>query len=138
MAGGGRGGRFRLPHARPRASVGVLGKLITRRARSVCELCGSKADLRLYELAPYPEEPTEDRALLACGRCRGWLDDEQTEVMAAHFLSGAVWNELPAVRLAAGRMLLAVRDADDPWIEDALEASGIDRATAELASDAEV
>lgn len=117
---------------RQRAGVGVLGKAVTRRARSRCELCEGRDDLRLYELDPFPEEPTEERVLLACGRCRTWLEQDAIVVDEAHFLCGAAWSEEPAVKLAAGRMLLASEAAPEPWLHDALDAVGIDRETREL------
>lgn len=115
-----------------RAAVGVLGKAITRRSRGKCELCGDRDETRLYELDPFPEEPDEDRTLMACGRCRRWLEDGEIVPIEAHFLSGAVWADPPAVRLAAARMLLTADFADDPWLMDALEAANVDPATREF------
>jgi hypothetical protein len=115
-----------------RAAVGVLGKALTRRSRGRCELCESRDEPRLYELDPFPTDPDVERTLMACARCRRWLDDEEIVEMEAHFLSGAVWSEEKSVRLAAGRMLLFSRDPEDPWILDALEAVDIDPATREL------
>jgi hypothetical protein len=120
-----------------RASVGVLGKEVTRRARSVCELCASRDAPRLFELAPFPEEPSLLRTLLACARCRSWLDEEEpVDVDAAHFLGGAVWSELAPVRLAAGRLLHRV--VKPPlWVSDACEACGVDAGTGEFTVDRE-
>lgn len=115
-----------------RAAVGVLGKLLTRRSRGRCELCESRDDVRAWELEPFPDEPSPDRALMACGRCRRWMDEETIVPIEAHFLSGAVWSELPAVRLAAGRLLLVADFPDDPWLADALEAANLDPVTREL------
>lgn len=115
-----------------RAAAGVLGKELTRRSHGRCELCEGREEPRLYELDPFPDEPSPERTLMACARCRRWMDDEEIVVMEAYFLSGAVWNELPAVRLAAGRMLLAAEDPEDPWILDAIEAVDIDPRTREL------
>ena len=114
------------------AAVGVLGKLITRRSRGRCELCESKEEPRLYELDPFPDEPAPERTLMACERCRRWLETDEFVEMEAYFLSGAVWAEHHAVRLAAGRMLLASADPEDPWILDAIEAVDIDPSTREL------
>lgn len=117
---------------RQRASVGLLGKTLTRRSRGRCEACEARDGVRLFELAPFPEEPDPDRTLMACERCRRWLETGEVEPMQAHFLSSAVWSELPAVRLAAGRMLLECDYLDNPWLLDAFEAAGIDPVTAEL------
>lgn len=120
-----------------RAAAGVLGKEITRRSRGKCELCESKDDPRLYELPPFPDDPDPERTLLACARCREWLDTGEIDVIAAHFLSAAVWSEVPAVKLAAARMLLATDFLEDPWLQDALEAANVDPATLEFRASTE-
>ncbi|MCB9665227.1 MAG: hypothetical protein H6732_14040 [Alphaproteobacteria bacterium] len=119
---------------RQRAAVGVLGKALTRRAHGRCELCEGREGVRAWEIPPFPEEPDLDRALLACERCRAWLEGAPVEQVEAHFLGGAVWSAVPAVRLAAARLLLAVDFADDPWVRDALDAAGVDPQTGEFAA----
>jgi protein PhnA len=115
-----------------RAAVGRLGKLLTRRSRGRCELCQSQADVRGFELVPYAEEPEPDRALMACARCRTWLELGQADAVDAWFLSEAVWNDEPAVKLAAARMLLMLDDPGNPWVRDTLDAVDVDPATGEL------
>ena len=58
------------------------------RARSRCELCEARDDLRLFELDPFPAEPDEGRVLLLCGRCRDWLENERIEPVAVFFEEG--------------------------------------------------
>ncbi len=115
-----------------RAVIGILGKALTRRSRGRCELCDSRADVRPYELPPFPEEPALERSLMACDRCRTWLGPGSVVAVEAHFLSSAVWSELPPVRLAAARMLLACDDPDQPWLRDALDAVDVDPDTGEF------
>jgi protein PhnA len=117
---------------RQRPKVGVLGKALTRRSHGCCELCGSKSEPFPFELPPFPEEPELERTLLACKRCRDWLDGKAIEPREAHFLSRAVWADEPAVRLAAARLLLSVDDPEDPWMRDALDAVDVDPATGEF------
>lgn len=114
-----------------RAAIGVLGKTLTRRSRGRCELCESRDGVRLYELVPFPEEPDPERVLMACERCRGWMEGEEVEVRDAHFLSQAVWSDLSPVKLAAARMLLTCDFRDDPWMADALDAANVDPSTGE-------
>ena len=121
--------RSRRP--RQRAAVGVLGKELTRRSRGRCELCGGKDDNRPFQLPPFPEEPDPDRTLMACRRCRTWLEQERIVPVEARFLAEAVWSDLPPVRLAAARLLLTVEDPEDPWMQDALDVAGVDPATGE-------
>ncbi|MEQ1508033.1 MAG: hypothetical protein ABMB14_37740 [Myxococcota bacterium] len=109
-----------------------MGKLLTRRSRGKCELCGGDGDVRPYELPPFPEEPDPERTLMTCGRCREWLERGVIDPVQAHFLSSAVWAELAPVKLAAARLLLACDDFDDPWVRDAIEAANVDPVTGEF------
>lgn len=121
---------------RQRAAVGVLGKDLTRRSRGTCELCGSREEPRPWELPPFPEDPDLDRALMACRRCREWLDGSRPVVpVEAHFLQSAVWSDVPPVALAAARLLLSIDDPDDPWMRDALDAVDVDPETGEYRGD---
>lgn len=115
-----------------RAAVGVLGKAITRRSKGRCELCAGRDDVRLYELAPFPEDPSPDRTLNACARCRDWLERGAVDPVQAHFLQTAIWEEEPAIRLAAARLLVVADFPDAPWTRDALDAAGFDPETGEL------
>jgi len=115
-----------------RPQVGILGKFITRRSGGRCELCESKAGPFPWEIPPFPTEPDPERTLMACTRCRTWLEGGEVRPIEAHFLSGAVWAEEPSVRLAAARLLLAVDDPDDPWVHDALDAANVDPETGEF------
>ncbi|MCO4744229.1 MAG: hypothetical protein KC912_05535 [Proteobacteria bacterium] len=115
-----------------RAQVGLLGKELTRRSRGRCELCLGRENVRGFELVPFPEQPTIERALMACGRCRTWLDSGDVDPIQAHFLSTAVWSQTEPVRLAAARMLLTIDDPEDPWMHEALDAANVDPATLEF------
>lgn len=115
-----------------RPQVGVLGKTLTRRSRGRCELCESREGVRPFELAPFPEEPEPERTLMACERCREWLECEQVNPIEAHFLGTAVWSDEPAVQLAAARLLLICDDPNSPWMRDALDAVDVDPSTGEF------
>ena len=115
-----------------RALAGVLGKALTRRSRGVCELCESRDQSRVYELSPFPTEPELERSLMACGRCRSWLEQREAGGVDAHFLSSAIWSEEPAVQLAAARILLCVDLDEHPWAQEALEAVQVDVVTGEF------
>lgn len=122
--------RRKKPKQRPQ--VGALGKELTRRSRGRCELCESKDDVRAYELPPFPDEPDPDRTLMACGRCRRWMETDTIDPVQAHFLSSAVWADLAPVKLAAARLLIAHEDLDDPWLRDAIDAADVDPITLEF------
>jgi protein PhnA len=116
-----------------RAQVGVLGKALTRRSRGRCELCEGREGVRLHELPPFPEDPDPERTLMACGRCRGWLETQRIEAVGAHFLAGAVWSEVDAVKLAANRLLLCHEGQGEPWVVEALDVCPVDPQTREWA-----
>jgi len=118
-----------------RAASGLLGKELTRRSKGRCELCEGKDCPGCYELQPFPARPTHERTLMACLRCRTWLERSRVRPEQAHFLARAAWSNLPAVRLAAGRLLLQLSDTEIAWIHDALEAACIDPETLELYSE---
>ena len=115
-----------------RAAAGTLGKTLTRRSKGRCELCDERIEVRVFELAPFPEDPDPERAIMGCSRCRAWLEKGTIDPVEAHFLGGAVWSELPPVRLAAARMLLSHEDPDDPWMAEALEVTNVDPETLEF------
>lgn len=115
-----------------RAQVGALGKHLTRRSRGRCELCDGREGVRPFELHPFPEEPDPDRTLMACQRCRSWLESSHIEPVEAHFLGGAVWSSVAPVRLAAARLLLSHEDHDDLWMHEALDVANVDPATLEF------
>jgi hypothetical protein len=115
-----------------RPAVGRLGKALTRRSRGLCELCTSKDSPRGFELVPFPEEPTMERSLVACARCRDWLENAHVVPVEAHFLCTAIWSEEPAVSLAAARLLLTADDPNNPWMRESLDAVDVDPATGEF------
>lgn len=125
---------FLKKRTKQRPAAGALGKDLTRRSRGRCELCEGKDDVRPFELVPFPDEPTMERTLMACQRCRGWLDKGDVDPIQATFLSSAVWSEHPAVQLAAARLVLCADDPSNPWVHDALDAAGIDPRTGEFRS----
>jgi hypothetical protein len=73
-----------------------------------------------------------DRSLMACERCRRWLERGKVEAIEATFLSSAVWSTEPAVQLAAMRLLLLADDPESPWLRDALDAADVDPETGEF------
>ena len=117
-----------------RARVGGLGKDLTRRSRGRCELCEGRESVRPFELVPFSEEPSLERTLMGCERCRRWLERGKVQAVEASFLSSAVWSLEPAVQLAAMRLLLLADDPDSPWLRDALDAADVDPETGEFRS----
>ena len=120
----------KFPKQRPQ--VGILGKDLTRRSRGRCELCLGRDEARALELHPFDKEPSMNRALMCCGRCRAWLEGSEMDVRDAQFLASAAWSPHAPVRLAAGRLLLEFRGVEQPWVGEALAAADVDSGTREF------
>jgi len=92
-----------------------LGKDLTRRAKSRCELTGAAGvPLRAYEVPPVGEEPDLERTLLLSAEC--WEMLEHPERLAGRnwqCLAEAVWSEMPAVQVVAWRMLQELAKRED-------------------------
>ena len=124
--------RRRDAHHAHAAAVSALGKTLTRRAASTCELCKKTEDLRPIEVPPTLETPDTSRALLGCTSCRELLASDRMprDPQNLRFLEDAVWSDVMPVKLAAIRLLQRIapevawaRDvADTLWIEEEIEA----------------
>ena len=73
-----------------------------------------------------------ERSLVACARCRDWLENAHVVPVEAHFLCTAIWSDEPAVSLAAARLLLTADDPNNPWMRESLDAVDVDPATGEF------
>lgn len=103
-------------HDARKAAVAALGKGLSRRARSRCELCGEGGTLRVVEVSGGPDTPDEDWALLLCDRCRE--ADPRDDPATLRFLETAMWSELAPVQVMAVRRL---RGLDVGWAREALD-----------------
>ncbi len=103
-------------------AVAALGKALSRRAGSRCELCEAGSGLRPVEVPPLPEEPDLDAALLLCERCRDLIDAKRlpADTHDLRFLAAAIWSDLPPVQTTAERLLRRLAP-DTPWAAEALD-----------------
>jgi protein PhnA len=101
-------------------ALNALGKPLSRRARSKCELCGEGGPLKVSAVDGGPDEPDEDWALLLCERCRA-LPEQSPETL--RFLETAVWSELVPAQVMAVR---ALRRVDAAWAREALDGLWLD------------
>jgi len=99
-----------------------LGKDLTRRAKSKCELTGAAGvSLRPYEVPPVGEVPDIDRILLISEECCAMLEHPQRLAGRSwQCLAEAVWSEMPAVQVVAWRMLHELAKRED-WASEVLD-----------------
>ena len=92
-----------------------LGRELSRRAKSRCELCSASTSLSIFEVPPLPEEPSVARSLFLCEVChqrlavvlpnpkkKSQLNEgglfQSNDIL---FLQGKVWAEISVVQVAA-------------------------------------
>jgi protein PhnA len=120
--------RRREAHQAHQQAVAALGKNLSRRAGSVCELCNGDRELRVFEVAPLGEDPCEEAAILACVRCRELSESKRlpSDASELRFLEGTVWAEALPVRVAAIQLLRRLEAEGVAWARECLEALWID------------
>lgn len=115
------------------AALGALGRELSRRAGSACELSGEKGALRPYDLEGPDVAPDLAHVVLVCADVAAALDVAVSrkashkrgralsgDVNAYRYLETAVWSTEPAVRRAACRLLEVIAD-EHAWASDALD-----------------
>ncbi|TNF29369.1 MAG: phnA protein [Deltaproteobacteria bacterium] len=118
--------RGRDAHQARLGAVAALGKNLSRRASSRCELCEGDEDLRVMEVPPVDEDPDEDAAILACRLCREDIDSKKLYDLARlRFLETAMWSETAPAQVAAVRLLRRVAERED-WAREALDGLWLD------------
>lgn len=104
------------------AAVAALGRPLSRRARSRCELCESSGTrLFPYEVVPIPEEPDPDHAVMLCERCIQGATGGKLQANEWRFLETSAWSEVAPIQVVAIRMtrrLVAENTCD--WASDLL------------------
>ncbi len=111
-----------------RADVQALGRVLSRRARARCELCGASGPLRVVEVPPFPEEPDVDRAVLVCDPCADALTSTKGRLDAdrLRFLAETAWSEVLPVQLASVRLLRRLDAEGVHWAREILEGLYLD------------
>jgi protein PhnA len=114
-------------HQARNLALQALGKDLTRRAKSKCELTGASGTaLRAYEVPPIADEPELDRTLLLSEACHAVLERPKTLAgQEWRSLAESVWAEMPAVQVVSWR-LLAVLATKEDWAREALDGVFLD------------
>lgn len=113
--------RGRERHDEQVAALSALGKGLSRRARSRCELCGETGALTVVEVPPTGDEPSEDTAIFLCDRCKSLATAKKLVPDELHFLETAAWSEVAPVQLTAVRLLRRLAAQDVRWAVDFLD-----------------
>ncbi|HEY9843225.1 MAG: PhnA domain-containing protein [Candidatus Sericytochromatia bacterium] len=99
--------------------INSFGKLLAKRCKSRCELCGASTSLVIYEIPPVAE-PDIDRCVMICPACREQIEDPaKIDVNHWHGLNDSAWSEVPAVQVLAWRLLRRLENQS--WAQDLLE-----------------
>ena len=107
-----------------------LGKYLSRRAKSKCELCGVHTKLKVIELTPLPKEPDPDSALLLCKVCQSYAGEKEKNLKpsAMQFLRDSIWSEVEPVQILAIRLTRKLSKHGESWAQSILDDLYIDPA----------
>jgi protein PhnA len=92
--------------------VSWLGKDLTRRSRSSCELCSADhTRLRIFEVAPIPETPSIHHCVFVCETCHSQLISH-SKLDGDHWrcLHTAAWSIIPAIQVTAVNLLTRLQN----------------------------
>ncbi len=104
------------------AATAALGRPLSRRARSTCELCQANGTrLTPFEVAPIPEEADPDRAALLCEPCLEGAMGGRLEGARWRCLETSSWSEVPAVQVIAVRLTRRLAEQGTDWASDLLD-----------------
>ncbi|MDG1478314.1 MAG: phnA protein [Myxococcota bacterium] len=118
--------RGRDAHQARVAATAALGRTLSRRARNRCELCNSKTSLAVVEIAPLPEEPDPEQAVIVCSRCAALLSGRREEPATLRFLEETIWAEIAIVQIAVVRLVRGLAAERIDWAERVLEGLYLD------------
>jgi len=91
---------------------------LSGRSGGKCELCGSTENLGVMEVPP--SDGSAEKSILVCGVCREQIEHpEKIDPNHWHCLNESMWSPVPAVQVAAWRILKAI--AHEGWPQDLLD-----------------
>jgi protein PhnA len=118
--------RGRDKHQAHQAALNALGRTLSRRCKSRCELCEGEGPLRVTEVTGSPEdEPTDDWAALLCDRCKALVQDGRGDPDTLRFLEVSAWSDVAPVQVLAVRALRTL-SAHAAWARDTLDGLYLD------------
>jgi protein PhnA len=103
-------------------AVNSLGRELTRRSSSKCELCGSGGvKLSVVEIEPFPAQPDSDHTVFVCETCQDGITGGKLNADRWRFLDTVIWSEIPVVQVAAVRVTRKLQEQGAQWAADLLD-----------------
>lgn len=101
-----------------------LEEQLLKRSEHKCELCGSAAALKLYEVPPQSGSDA-DNSIMICNKCLAQIEKKE-ELDNAHWncLTTSMWSEVPGIQVVSWRMLNRLRN--ESWAADSLDMMYLD------------
>ena len=97
---------------------------IQQRSDNTCELCGNTENLSIYTFEDFPEEEIEG-SFIICSVCKEQFENpEKADPNHWRCLNDSMWSSVPAVQVAAWRMLNHLRA--EGWPQDLLDMMYLD------------
>ena len=108
-------------------NVSEFGKLLVRRSKSTCELCGeSGRSLSVYEMGKTEEDADLDRCIHLCEECKNIIKKiNKVNENDLRFLNHAIWSEENIVKASAIHIISEI-EKKHVWIDDLLDMVYID------------
>jgi len=118
-------------HEARQQAISALGRNLSRRSGSQCELCGAGGPLQVAEVQPVDEQPHEDAAMLACQRCRDLFSAKRLDADDLRFLEASVWADPIPVKVAAITLMKRLAAEEVPWATECMDGLWIDETVQE-------
>ncbi|MCP4130065.1 MAG: phnA protein [bacterium] len=109
-------------HKNRMEAISSLGKDLTRRSGSRCELCSaSGVPLKAFEVPPEPAEPELNSCVFICENCTEQIENPK-KFDQNHWrgLNSVMWSEITAVQVMTVRLLQKIAQ-DESWAGELLE-----------------
>lgn len=101
--------------------LSVLGRELTRRSGSKCELClAAGVKLSVFEIPPAAGAPDSGRCVFLCDTCGSGILNPLKLKDHWHCLNESIWSEIRPVKVLSAILLKRI-SAQNPWAGNLLE-----------------
>jgi len=111
----------------------MINTTLQSRSNNVCELCSSSEQvLEAYTIPPKTNDAIENQVAL-CNICCDKVNlSDYSDVNYWRFLTGSIWNEVPAVQALSYKILNKIKSAE--WASETLESVFLEESVIEWAN----